>query len=148
VYEIIYEGTYPFPEMLDVNWIYLSFSDSNYIWGLYRIAQGYPEEGKPIGCFTYVLDFHKAIGYMRGLMIIPEYRSKINIKELVMGACRHVYEMTKNHIFKWYCESRTAYNKTQFFMTILGARTQGILLNKDYFYGIKESDALMVAYNK
>jgi hypothetical protein len=148
VYEIIYEGTYPFPEMLDVDWIYQSFSDPNYIWGLYRIAHGYPEEGKPIGCFTYVLDFVKATGYMRGLRIIPEYQSKINLKELVMGSCRHVYEMTKDRIFKWYCESRTAHNKTQFFMTILGARTQGILLNKDYFYGVKESDALMVAYNK
>jgi hypothetical protein len=90
----------------------------------------------------------KATGYMRGLMIIPEYQSKINLKELVMGACRHVYEMTKDSIFKWYCESRTAHNKTQFFMTMLGARTQAVLLNKDYFFGVKESDALMVAYNK
>ena len=141
VFDVVYEGTYPFPEMLDPDSVYEKFFDPNYFWGIYRISKGYPGEGTPIGCFTQIIDVEHASGYMRGLLLLPEYQQQFNLREILMPMMWHFFEKTKDRIFKWYGESRTAHNKTQYFISIAGGKTHAILLNKDYFYHLKESDA-------
>ncbi len=107
------------------------------------MRRGIPTQVTPIGCFTQIIDEERATGYMRGLTILPEYQTQLNLRELLMQLMWHVYEKTQDRIFKWYTEARTAHNKSQYFISVVGAKTHAILLNKDYFYNVKESDALI-----
>jgi len=144
IYQEIYQGTYPFPEMLDASWIYKKFSDPNYNWGLFK-AKGTNEI---IGCWTFVLDFPTATAYMRGLMVRPQFQKKFNLRELCGEMLWSAVDKLQNKIFKWYCEARTAHSKTQFLMSLMGSHLLGLYLNKDYFLGVKESDAMMVCYSQ
>ncbi len=45
LHEVVYEGTYPFLEILDVDWIFARFRDPHYFWGIFRVAAGYSDAG-------------------------------------------------------------------------------------------------------
>lgn len=144
IYQEIYQGTYPFAEMLDANWIFAKFSDSTYNWGLFISKDTHDI----IGCWTFVLDYDSATAYMRGLMVRPQFQKKFNLRELCGEMLWSAVDKLQNKIFKWYCEARTAHSKTQFLMSLMGSHLMGLYLNKDYFYGVKESDAMMVCYSR
>jgi hypothetical protein len=143
IYTEVYRGTYPFPEMLDKNWIFARFSDPQYNWGLFITK----ETQEIIGCWTIVLDFINGTGYMRGLMVRPQFQKRFNLKLLCEIMTWQVMHKHRSQITKWYCEARTAHSISQYLMTVMGSNLLGLFLNKDYFYGIKETDALMVAYS-
>lgn len=144
IYQEIYQGTYPFPEMLDASWIFAKFTDPNYNWGLFLTKDTH----EVIGCWTFVLDFPSATAYMRGLMVRPQYQKKFNLRELCGEMLWSAVDKLQNKIFKWYCEARTAHSKTQFLMSLMGSHLLGLYMNKDYFLGVKESDAMMVCYSQ
>jgi hypothetical protein len=146
IYEEIYQGTYPFKEMLDPEWIHAKFADPNFIWGIFEIE---PEPGHSeiVGCFTIVIDFVNNAGYLRGLMVRPKFQKKINVRELASATMWKAYDVSEGKIAKWYCEARTAHNITQYLMKTIGSHIHALFINKDYFYNVKESDALMLAYS-
>lgn len=148
IYEEIYQGSYPYPEMLDIEWLQKKFLDPNYIWGMIRVSQPVLGSGDFIGCFTIVLDYETMTGYWRGLMIRPKYQKKVSVKELSYSMIWTAVDQTQGKIAKWYCEARTAHNITQYLAYLIGGHTHGLLMNKDYFYHQKETDALMVTYTR
>ncbi|WP_371804200.1 hypothetical protein [Candidatus Lokiarchaeum ossiferum] len=148
IYNEIYEGTYPYKEMLDPKFIYQTFQDPTFHWGIFRFdAQKDPE--KPIvGCFTITLDTFNKSAYMRGLNILPEYQGKINVRELSYAMIHRFCEQNEGIIDKWYNESRTAHNIVQYLSRQIGALPYAIYEGKDTFLNKKETDVLMVAYRK
>nr|WP_147664605.1 hypothetical protein [Candidatus Prometheoarchaeum syntrophicum]QEE17721.1 hypothetical protein DSAG12_03559 [Candidatus Prometheoarchaeum syntrophicum] len=146
LYKEIYQGTYPYLEMLDPTYVKESFADPKCYWGIFRIEQGSPEAGTDVGCFTIVNDFDTRTAYFRGLNVLPQFHKKVGVRELATSMCVHFLNATMGRIDKWYIEARTAHNKVQYISRLAGCKTQALLLNKDYFLGKKESDCLQVAY--
>ncbi len=146
MYEQIYQGTYPYREMLDPDYVRNLFNDPNYYWGIFRIDEGSPEAGTDVGCFTIVNDFETRTSYFRGLNVLPQFHKKVGVRELATSMCVHFLHTTIGKIDKWYIEARTAHNAVQFISRLAGCKTQALFLNKDYFMGRKESDCLQVAY--
>ncbi len=146
LYERIYQGTYPYREMLDPDYVRNSFDDPNNYWGIFRINEGSPEAGTDVGCFTIVNDFKTRTSYFRGLNILPQYQKKVGVRELATSMCVRFLNSTIGKIDKWYIEARTAHNAVQYISRLAGCKTQALFLNKDYFMDKKESDCLQVAY--
>ena len=146
IYQEIYNGTYPYLEMLDPYYIKDSFSDPNCYWGIFRIDEGSSEAGTNVGCFTIIYDFESRTAYFRGLNILPRYHKKVGARELSTAMCVRFLNATMGKIDKWYMEARTAHSAVQYIARLAGCKTQALFLNKDYFINRKESDCLQVAY--
>lgn len=146
IYQEIYQGTYPYLEMLDPDYLKESFSDPNCYWGIFRIDEGSPEAGTDVGCFTIVYDFKSRTAYFRGLNILPRFHKKVGARELSTSMCVRFLNTTMGKIDKWYMEARTAHSAVQYIARLAGCKAQALFLNKDYFLGKKESDCLQVAY--
>ncbi len=147
VFDETYRGTYPFKEMMDLPWLMLSFRQKEYIWALFRADDlSCPDDGKIIGCILWVVDFNSRTAYNRGFNVLPRYQGKIGIADLSFSVYRKQMLRLKEKIDKWYNESRTAHSISQFMSHFAGAHTDALFLNKDYFMGKKESDAMMVAF--
>ncbi len=146
MYEEIYQGTYPYLEMLDPDYVRKSFDDPNNYWGIFRIDEGSPEAGTDVGCFTIANDFKTRPAYFRGLNVLPQFHRKVGVRELATAMCVRFLNETMGKIDKWYIEARTAHNVVQHISRLAGCKTQALFLNKDYFLGRKESDCLQVAY--
>ncbi len=142
IYEEIYQGTYPFHEMLDPQFLFETFSNPDYYWGIFC----HPKDPNTImGCFTVVIDRYHNAGYMRGLNILPGYRKQIGVRELSYAMVKQFF-VAHPEVNKWYNEARTAHSIVQHLSRVIAAKIQAIYLNKDYFMHRKESDALMVGY--
>ncbi len=149
VFEITYQGTYPFLEMYDLHWIMESFRDDRYIWKVFRMkTESSPDYGHIIGCYLWVVDYESRTAYNRGFNLLPHYHGKIAIADLTYSLYRKLMLDLRPHIDRWYNESRTAHSISQFLSHGGGAHTHALFLNKDYFLGKKESDAMMCAYFK
>ena len=143
IYQFIYRGTYPYKEMEDQEYIYETFEDPSFVWGLFKTS-----EDKLVGCFTVVLDYDTRRGYFRGMMILPEFQHKVNSKKLCLSVIRHAYGKAKGRIDVWYNESRTAHSKAQYISTTFGCHPYAVFMNKDRFFNRDESDVLMVAHTR
>jgi len=150
IYDKVYDGLYPYAEMLDVQWIHASFSDPNYFWGIFRIDEGEdnPETGKIVGCFTLVSNFKTKTAYFRGLNVLPEYQKKVGIRELGFKLVAMFFKDNKidNKIDNWYAECLTVHPISQLISRAGGSHCEAIFLNKDYCKGEKTSVAMMVGY--
>lgn len=141
IYTRVYRGTYPFKEMLDIPFVLATFSDPKYWWGIFSLKDTI------VGCFTIVTDFHTNTAYMRGLNILPEYQGQVGVRKLSYAL---IYRYFQDHptILRWYTEARTAHAIVQHLSYSIGGRGCALLINKDYFFNRKETDCLMVAYQK
>ena len=148
IYDKVYDGMYPYVEMLDEKWIHASFSDSNYFWGVFRIDEGKhnPETGKIVGCFTLVSNFQTKTAYFRGLNVLPEYQKKVGIRELGFKLVAMFFGEMGNKIDNWYAECLTGHPISQLISRAGGSHCEAIFLNKDYCKGEKTSVAMMVGY--
>ena len=142
IYLDIYQGAYPYKEMEDVEEVKHMIEDSNYRWLLFKT----PEERKIAGCFTYVLDFDKKVGYMRGFNIKREYQGTLDAVKAVIGSMIGIWTEYRNKIKLWYCENRTAHTKSQYLSNVCGIKAIAFLPNKDIFNGKPESDILHIVY--
>ncbi len=148
IYNVIYEETYPYKEMLDPIFVYNTFQDPTYHWGIFRFKSQGKIQNKIVGCFTITIDYINKSGYMRGLNILPDYQGRINVRELSYGMIHRFCEQNKDSIDKWYNESRTAHNIVQYLSRQIGALPYAIYAGKDCFLKKKETDVLMVAYRR
>ncbi len=145
LHETVYEGNYPYHEMLDSNYLTNFTSDiNNGVAGLYSSI----EHNKVGGCGIMMVDSESRSGYMRGLMIDPKYLGVIDAKKGALETVRFGYEKYAEQVDRWYTETRTAHNKAQFLMECIGCRPCAIFPNKDIFFGgdERECDILDVSY--
>jgi len=140
----VYQNQYPYHEMLDPTHIGNFVGDpKNGFCALFGCTE------MPVaGCGIMAVDSEKHTGYLRGLMILPEYQGKVDIKTGVMAGAAFGYARYKDVAQKWYTETRTAHPKAQYLMEAIGLRPCGIFPNKDVFFGgtKRESDVLEVSY--
>ncbi|MFX1315408.1 MAG: GNAT family N-acetyltransferase [Promethearchaeota archaeon] len=143
IYKELYDGTYPYKEMEDVDEVEKMIRDPSVQWIIfqdpsYNIA----------GCITFVIDFKKKRGYIRGFMLKKKYQGYIDITKAMIGSMIGMCHKYKNTIFIWYVENRTAHAKSQYSMRVCGISPIGFYPNKDIFLGKVESDLMQILYDE
>ncbi len=140
-----YYGMYPYQEMLNTEYVedFVNNRDINLV-GLYS----HEDTGVTAGCGIMNCRPRERIGYLRGLIVIPEYQGKIDMKKCMCENAALGYQHFWNTVDKWYTETRTAHSKAQFLVEYISLRPCGILPNKDVFVGkgTRESDVLEITY--
>jgi hypothetical protein len=143
IYQELYEGTYPYKEMEDVDEVRGMIESEACDWVVFKDVHD-----NTMGCFTFMLDFEDKKGYIRGLMIKKAYQGSVDVVKAVIGSYIGMYTKYKDRIFRWYCENRTAHSKSQFALSIGGIRPLAFYPNKDIFLGKVESDILHICYDQ
>ncbi|MFW9819655.1 MAG: DUF998 domain-containing protein [Candidatus Thorarchaeota archaeon] len=143
IYKELYNGTYPYKEMEDVQEVEEMIKSPNCDWVVFKDIHD-----NIMGCFTFVLDFDDKMGYIRGLMLKKQYQGNVDVIKAVIGSYIGMYSKYKDKIYRWYCENRTAHSKSQFALSIGGIRPLAFYPNKDVFLGKVESDILHICYDE
>ena len=143
IYKDLYNGTYPYKEMEDVQEVQKMIMSPNCEWVVFKDI-----DDNIMGCFTFLLDFEDKMGYIRGLMLKRQYQGSVDVIKAVIGSYIGMYRKYENRIYRWYCENRTAHAKSQFALSIGGIRPLAFYPNKDIFLGKVESDILHICYDK
>ncbi len=139
----VYEGTYPYLEMLDVEVVKRKIAGPNYVWFLFK-----DKYDKTLGCFKFHVDFEAKKGYLGGFCVKKEYQGKIDSVKCQIGMLIWMVSAYGEKILVWYCENRTAHASTQYMVYICGMRPVGFYPNKDIFFGKVESDLMQVLYDE
>ncbi len=143
IYKELYNGTYPYKEMEDIDEVRRMIQDPNvqciiYQDPFYNFA----------GCITFILDFENKRGYIRGFMLKKKYQGQIDITKAMIGSMIGMIHKFKDILFNWYVENRTAHAKSQYSMWVCGITPIGFFPNKDIFLGKVESDLMQICYEE
>ncbi|MCF2139957.1 MAG: GNAT family N-acetyltransferase [Candidatus Lokiarchaeota archaeon] len=144
IYNAVYQGTFPYPEMLDPAFVFSSFSDPNYYWGIFKTVK----RNKIIGCYTVTIDPETRTGYLRGLNVHPSYQARVGIREMASAVMRNFLEDHIDKIDKWYIEARTAHTTVQYLGRTGDLHPYALMLEKDVFYNQRESDAFLLSFRR
>ena len=143
IYKELYNETYPYKEMEDVQEVQKMIKNPNCDWVVFKDIHD-----NTMGCFTFLLDFEDKMGYIRGLMLKKQYQGNVDVIKAVIGSYIGMYSKYRDRIYRWYCENRTAHAKSQFALSIGGIRPLAFYPNKDVFLGKIESDILHICYDE
>ena len=143
IYKELYNGTYPYKEMEDIDEVRKMIQDPNVQWIIYQDPLY-----NTAGCITFVLDFENKRGYIRGFMLKKKYQKRIDITKAMIGSMIGMIYKFKDTIFNWYVENRTAHAKSQYSMWVCGITPIGFYPNKDKFLGNVESDLMQICYDE
>jgi hypothetical protein len=143
IYQDIYDNTYPYKEMEDRKEILKMVHSLNVEWLIFET-----KDREIVGCFTFILDFEKKLGNIRGFNLKKKFLGKLDIMKMAMGSIITMYKKYNDKIFRWYGECRTAHSKSQFFLSALGFKPVGFYPCKDIFYNKVESDLLILSYDQ
>ncbi|MFW9873824.1 MAG: DUF998 domain-containing protein [Candidatus Thorarchaeota archaeon] len=142
IYKELYNGTYPYKEMEDVNAVRKMIQSPNIQWIIYQ-----DPSFQIAGCITFVLDYGNKRGYIRGFMLKKKYQGYIDITKAMIGSMIGMIHKYKDKIYVWYVENRTAHSKSQYSMWVCGIAPIGFYPNKDVFLGKVESDLMQILYD-
>jgi len=81
VYRELYNGTYPYKEMEDVDEVRKMIQDPSIQWIIFQ-----DPSFDIAGCITFVLDFDNKRGYIRGFMLKKKYQKQIDITKAMIGS--------------------------------------------------------------
>ncbi|MCK4380780.1 MAG: DUF998 domain-containing protein, partial [Candidatus Lokiarchaeota archaeon] len=143
IYKDVYDNTYPYKEMEDRDEIRKMLESPNVEWLIFETV-----EHEIVGCFTFMLDFDKKMGNIRGFNLKKKFLGKLDIMKMAMGSIIAMYKKYNDRIFRWYGECRTAHSKSQYFLSALGFKPVGFYPCKDIFYDKVESDLLILSYDE
>ena len=143
IYKELYNGTYPYKEMEDLDEVRKMIQDPFIQWIIYQ------DPSLDIaGCITFVLDFANKRGYIRGFMLKKKYQGYIDITKAMIGSMIGMVHKYREKIYVWYVENRTAHSKSQYSMWVCGIAPIGFYPNKDVFLGKVESDLMQICYDE
>lgn len=135
--------SYPYPEVFDPEWIQKTATDRNVVWR--TVVDTLTD--KVIGSGTVVMDLENQRGYVRGVMIDPDYQGYGLASYILVNAFREVIGNWRDHIKIFYTENRTAHAKSQKISEASGMYPVALLPNKDIFLEKRETDLLFVLYS-
>jgi len=143
IYKELYDGTYPYKEMEDIEEVRKMILDPHIKWIIYQDPQYHIA-----GCITFVLDFENRRGYIRGFMLKKKYQGRIDITKAMIGSMLGMLHEFRDTIYTWYVENRTAHAKSQYSMWVCGIAPIAFYPNKDIFLEQVESDLMQILYDE
>ena len=142
IYKDLYEGTYPYNEMEDVNEVRKMIINTTHKFLIFQNSFG-----TTAGCITFVLNFEQKIGYIRGFMVKKAFQGRLDTTKAMIGSLFSILSQFQNKISRWYVENRTAHTKSQYPMACCGLSPIAFFPNKDIFKGKIESDLMQILYD-
>lgn len=142
IYNDIYNGDYPYVEMLDIEYVENRIADPNFEFLVFLN----PEQ-EITGCITFVLDFFHQKGYIRGFMVRKKFQGKLDTKKAMIGSMLCMSNYYKREVLVWYVENRTAHSKSQYPMALCGLLPIAFYPNKDIFFEKVESVLMQIKYD-
>ena len=142
IYEELYEGTYPYKEMEDLDEVRNMIMQDNF-----KCILFYTPSNEIAGCVKFSLDYDNKRGYIRGFMVKKAFQGKIDVVKAFIGSMVGMYSTYRGEILVWYVENRTAHAKSQYSMCVSGVKPIAFFPNKDIFFGKVESDLMQVFYD-
>jgi hypothetical protein len=136
----VYQGTYPYKELMDKQAIDTMIRSPNHHFILFLVDE------KVVGSFRCALDFEQKKGYMGGFMLKSPYQGIIDVVKAIIGSYVWMWTTFKERILVWYCENRTAHAASQYITAVCGIHTIAIFPNKDRFFHEIESDVMGIIY--
>lgn len=137
----VYEGSYPYREMEDPEYVREMINSPKHHFILFKT-----KEGEPAGCFRCALDFEHKKGYMGGFMIRKKFQGDLDVVKAIMGSYMWMWTTFKDEILVWWCENRTAHTASQYITAVCGIHTVAFFPNKDIFYNQIESDVMGIIF--
>ncbi|MFX1293366.1 MAG: GNAT family N-acetyltransferase [Promethearchaeota archaeon] len=134
--------SYPYPEILDPEWIRKCIWNEDVAWKVVidEIT------GRIIGSGTVVLDRENKRGYVRSVMIDPEYQGYGLSSYFLVNAYAEFMHEYRDIIKIFWTENRTAHYKSQRISENSGMRPVGLLPYKDIFLKKRETDIIYIIY--
>ncbi len=136
----VYQGTYPYKNLMDEQAIDIMIRSHNHHFILFLVDE------EVVGCFRCALDFKQKKGYMGGFMLKSPYQGIIDVVKAIIGSYVWMWTTFKDRILVWYCENRTAHAASQYITAVCGIHTIAIFPNKDRFFHEIESDVMGITY--
>lgn len=143
IFKDVYEGTYPYKQMEDVQEIKNMIMDSNYHWFLFKV-----NSNEVVGCFAAHMEFEKKRGLLYGFAIKRKYQKIINILKAFIGCILYAWKVNKDKILVWYADVRTYDSIPQLLTSLCGLKPIAFFPNKDVFFNNIESDFMHIIYDK
>ncbi len=137
------QTSYPYPEVLDPEWIVQTSADRDTIWKVVIDSL----TGNIIGSGTLIMDRTHQRAYVRGILVDPDYQGYGVAGYILAAAFKEVIRDYQDIIKIFWTENRTAHRKSQKVAEQCGMRPVALLPNKDYFLEQRESDMLYVLYS-
>lgn len=144
LYDVVYEGSYPYDEVRDLNWI----SEQMQVPENVQLTVVDRQTGRVAGASLFQLDLGQRTVYARGIMIHPDFAG-YGCGSFLLG---HAYQALIHDLNNWvhiyYTENRTAHIKSQKLGENAGMKPLGLLINKDLFFHERETDVLMGLFSR
>ena len=137
----VYQGTYPYRELMDESAIREMIESPNHHFILFLV------DGAVIGCFRCAIELKKKKGYMGGFMLLEPYQGVIDVVKTIIGSYVWMWSSFPD-ILVWFCENRTAHAASQYITAVCGIHTIALFPNKDVFFHELESDVMGITYQK
>ena len=141
--DVLRQLSYPYPEVFDPAWIHEIGMDKDIVLKVVTDTL----TGRVIGSGTVILNPENQRGYVRGVMIDPDYQGYGLASFILVTAFKEVIANHRDTIKIFFTENRTAHAKSQKISEASGMRPVGLLPNKDIFLKKRESDLLFVLYS-
>lgn len=143
----VYKGYYPYLEMLDPQYLSRALADTQ---AMHMYLVHSEKHNKNVGAGMVIYDAEHQSGYLRGLMMMPEYSAAVDLKKWLYKSLIEIYHNTNEEMRMYYTETRTAHNKAQYLMEMLGCKPCAMFFGKDTFTETKEreTDVFDIAYSR
>lgn len=142
----VYKGYYPYLEMLDPQYLSRALADTQTM-HMYLIHS--EKHSKNVGAGMVIYDAEHQSGYLRGLMMMPEFSAEVDLKKWLYKSLIEIYHNTHEEMRMYYTETRTAHNKAQYLMEMIGCKPCAMFFGKDTFTETREreTDIFDIAYS-
>ncbi|MHA1145360.1 MAG: GNAT family N-acetyltransferase [Candidatus Helarchaeota archaeon] len=139
LYEIIYEGTYPYHEVFDHKWLIQQMNHPDNVF--FTIVDH--STGKVVGTTLFQMNLYHQRAYGRGGLIHPDYMGYGLGSALLGKAYEKIIFHSRDFIKIYFTEGRTAHVKIQKISENNGCKPIGFFINKDLYYNERETDILL-----
>ncbi len=143
IFKEVYQGTYPYKIMEDVDEVRNMIKSPNFNWVVFKL-----NFQELIGCVGFHFDFDNKKGYLFGFAFKKKYHGATDIITATIAGMVSILSRFKDKILIWYAEIRSSFTSIQYIAKVLGFRPISFLPNKDIFYNKNESEFLFVMYNE
>ena len=143
IFKEVYQGTYPYKIMEDVEEVRNMIKSSNFYWIIFM-----SDSQDLIGCVGFHLDFNNKKGYLFGFAFKKKYQGVTDVVTATIAGMVSILNKFKKKILIWYAEIRSSFTSIQYIAKVLGFRPISFLPNKDIFFNKNESEFLFAMYDE
>jgi len=143
IFKQVYQDTYPYKEMENIQEIRKMIEDPDYNWILFKI-----NGNEVIGCIGLQFDNSVRSMMLHGFAIKKEYQGMTSLPKLLLAGWVALLNKYEKKALMWFGEARSAHSKSQFLGAYLGLKPIAFFPKKDIFFNREESQFLLILYDE